>query len=138
MSVLRVFTVYTLRMGLSIIYPGIFYFRLSRVFANELNLFTSRWIHVRISELSTGKNVNLNKYYHQNFPIKGLNQEGKNKEQLNSPPYLHTIQLLPNYLHLSYDVASGSEITPCNKICKPLVVYRFSGNVMTSIKTLRI
>ena len=26
---------------------------------------------------------------------------------------------------LSYDVASGSEITPCNKIDKPLVVYRF-------------
>ena len=40
-------------------------------------------------------------------------------------------------LYLSYDVASGSEITPCNKICKPLVVYRFSGNVMTSITTLR-
>ena len=39
--------------------------------------------------------------------------------------------------NLSYDVASGSEITPCNKICKPLVVYRFTGNVMTSIKTLR-
>ena len=39
---------------------------------------------------------------------------------------------------LSYDVASGSEITPCNKICKPLVVYRFTGNVMTSITTLRI
>ena len=38
---------------------------------------------------------------------------------------------------LSYDVASGSEITPCNKICKPLVVYRFTGNVMTSITTLR-
>ena len=35
------------------------------------------------------------------------------------------------------DVASGSEITPCNKIDKPLVVYRFTGNVMTSIKTLR-
>ena len=31
---------------------------------------------------------------------------------------------------------SGSEITPCNKIDKPLVVYRFSGNVMTSIITL--
>ena len=30
---------------------------------------------------------------------------------------------------LSYDVASGSEITPCNKICKPLVVYRFSGKL---------
>ena len=24
---------------------------------------------------------------------------------------------------LSYDVESGSEITPCNKICKPLEVY---------------
>ena len=31
---------------------------------------------------------------------------------------------------LSYDVASGSEIKPCIKIDKPLVVYRFSGNVM--------
>ena len=41
------------------------------------------------------------------------------------------------YLLLSYDVASGSEITPCNKICKPLVVYRFTGNVITSITTLR-
>ena len=40
-------------------------------------------------------------------------------------------------LFLSYDVASGSEITPCNKIDKPLVVYRFTGNVMTSIATLR-
>ena len=31
---------------------------------------------------------------------------------------------------LSYDVASGSEITPCIKIDKPLVVYRFSGNII--------
>ena len=31
---------------------------------------------------------------------------------------------------LSYDIASGSEITPCIKIEKPLVVYRFSENVM--------
>ena len=38
---------------------------------------------------------------------------------------------------LSYDVASWSEITPCNKICTPLVAYRFSGNVMTSISPLR-
>ena len=30
-------------------------------------------------------------------------------------------------LCLSYDVASGSEITPCNEIDKPLVVYRFTG-----------
>ena len=41
------------------------------------------------------------------------------------------------YLCLSYDVASGSEITLCNKIDKPLVVYRSTGNVMTSITTLR-
>ena len=39
-------------------------------------------------------------------------------------------------INLSHDVAAGSEIKPCNKIDKPLVVYRFSGNVMTSI-TLR-
>ena len=39
--------------------------------------------------------------------------------------------------YLSYDVASGSEITSCNKIDKPLVVYKFSGNVTTSIKMLR-
>ena len=45
--------------------------------------------------------------------------------------------MFPYYLNLSYDVASGSEITPCNKICKPLVVYRLSGNVITSITTLR-
>ena len=35
--------------------------------------------------------------------------------------------------NLSHDVASGSEITPCNKIDKALVVYRFTGNVMTYI-----
>ena len=35
-----------------------------------------------------------------------------------------------NYNTLLYDVASGSEITPYIKIDKPLVVYRFSGNIM--------
>ena len=39
--------------------------------------------------------------------------------------------------NLSYDVASKSEITPCNKVDKPLVVYRFTEIVMTSITTLR-
>ena len=40
-------------------------------------------------------------------------------------------------LCLSYDVASGSEITPCNKIDNPrLVVYRFTENIMTSKTTL--
>ena len=43
---------------------------------------------------------------------------------------------LPSILSL-FRNASGSEITPCNKISKPLVVYRFTGNVMTSITTLR-
>ena len=47
-----------------------------------------------------------------------------------------TIDSLDN-IFLSYDVASESEITPCNKIDKPLVVYRCTGNVMTSITTLR-
>ena len=41
--------------------------------------------------------------------------------------YIKSVQRI-----LSYDVASGSEITPCNKIDKQLVVYRFRGNVMTS------
>ena len=39
--------------------------------------------------------------------------------------------------HLSYDVTFWSEIRPCNKIDKPLVVYRFTGNVMTWITALR-
>ena len=38
--------------------------------------------------------------------------------------------------YLSYEVGSRSDIKPCNKIDKPLVVYRFSGNIMTSITTL--
>ena len=29
------------------------------------------------------------------------------------------------YIFLSYDVASGSDIPPCIKIDKPLLVYRF-------------
>ena len=41
------------------------------------------------------------------------------------------------YIALSYDVMSESEIMPCNKIDKPLVVYRFLGNVLTSITKLR-
>ena len=37
--------------------------------------------------------------------------------------FSHKIQ----YYNLSHDVASGSDITQCNKIDKPLVVYRFSN-----------
>ena len=38
---------------------------------------------------------------------------------------------------LSYDVVSGSEITPCNAIDKPIVVYKFLGHVLASTTTLR-
>ena len=59
---------------------------------------------------------------------------------VNNPSYItksfENIYLCKKHA-LSYDVASGSEITPCNRIDKPLVVYRFTGNVMTSITTLR-
>ena len=41
-----------------------------------------------------------------------------------------------NFNHMT-SVKWGSEITPCNKINKPVVVYRFTGNVITSITTLR-
>ena len=39
----------------------------------------------------------------------------------------------------SYDIASEIEIMPCNKIYKPLVLYRFLGNnkvayVMTKLR----
>ena len=46
---------------------------------------------------------------------------------------LHLVIFDRSYKYLSYDVASESDITPCNKINTPLVVYRFTGNVMTSI-----
>ena len=52
------------------------------------------------------------------------------------PQQRHNTLFADIKLTLSYDVAPGSEITPCNKIDKPLVVYRFTGNVMTYITTL--
>ena len=51
---------------------------------------------------------------------------------------LSRISALVTSIALSYVVASVSEITQCNKIDKPLVLYRFLGNVMTSTTTLRI
>ena len=50
--------------------------------------------------------------------------------------HLVTCSLLHYCVNLSYDITSGREIMPCNKINKPLVLYRFSGNVMTSITLL--
>ena len=51
--------------------------------------------------------------------------------------YLQRVKRRPILCNLSHDVASESDITPCNIIDKPLVVYRLTGNVMTSITTLR-
>ena len=51
--------------------------------------------------------------------------------------FVHSIITRMPYQSLSYDIVSGGEITPCNKMDTPLVVYRFTGNVMTSITTLR-
>ena len=49
------------------------------------------------------------------------------------------IEGLTCLLFLSHDVAFVSDITPCNKIDKPLVVYRFSNVTycyMTPLKEL--
>ena len=51
--------------------------------------------------------------------------------------YLYAKTINTALAYLSHDVASGSGIMPCNKIDKPLVVYIFSGNAMTSIITSR-
>ena len=39
---------------------------------------------------------------------------------------------MSTYHMTSHDVTSGSDITLCNKIDKPLMVYIFSENVMQS------
>ena len=52
---------------------------------------------------------------------------------------VHTLKPYNNFLNARvcilsyYDVASGSEITPCNKI---VVVYRFSGNVLSNVASI--
>ena len=53
---------------------------------------------------------------------------------IDNPEYIfNTISL-----NLSYDAAFGSEIMPCIKIAKPLVVFRFWYHYeMTSITMLR-
>ena len=54
------------------------------------------------------------------------------KELLNAAVFV-----LVFYHFVSYVVGFGSEIMSCNKINKPLVVYKFSVNVMMSITMLR-
>ena len=50
---------------------------------------------------------------------------------------LRTKKIELDTLFLSYDVGPKSDKTLRNKIDKPLVVYRFSGNAMKSITMLR-
>ena len=45
--------------------------------------------------------------------------------------------LFIDYIIKFINMTSRLGITSCNKIDKPLVVYRFAGNIMTSITTLR-
>ena len=51
--------------------------------------------------------------------------------------YLQRVKRRPVLCNLSHDVASESDITPRNDIDKQLVVYRLTGNVLTSIIALR-
>ena len=65
-----------------------------------------------------------------------LPQNHHKKRFIKGVIHKQTMQNLIYHMTFSYDFTSGSKIAPCNKIDKPLVVYRFSGNVMTSITTL--
>ena len=40
------------------------------------------------------------------------NHDGKNKEQMNSPPYLHAILPFPNYLHVQYRIFHSTQYFP--------------------------
>ena len=50
---------------------------------------------------------------------------GKCHEGLQILKYINNKTCFRVYTVLSYDVASGSEITPCNKICKTLFLHRY-------------
>ena len=76
-------------------------------------------------------NVNEDMENHWPFQVLGMTFDG-------SVVSFYGVWSAHAYTHLlSYDVASGSEITPCNKIDKPQVVYRFTVYIMMSITSLR-
>ena len=81
------------------------------------------------------------KFYQQRYQqtINDVNVSCSKKVDIHAPKKHENLpsRQRVNMLTLSNDAASGSEITPCNKIDKPLVVYRCMGNVMTSKTTLR-
>ena len=79
--------------------------------------------------------------------LKGKSVEQNTAKRLTLHPYkgIWTVGPLELYflyfencIYHNYDVASVSETTPCDKIGKPLVVYRFSGNVMAFKSTFKI
>ena len=81
---------------------------------------------------------NVTFYFQTTYgPLRGMRTTKTQASLRTSAVRSAHFSLLSGNYHLSYDVVSGSEITPGNKIDKPLVVYRFMGNVMTSITTLR-
>ena len=59
-----------------------------------------------------------------------LDNEHFNLKKRESSPPTESLCCVLEKDTLSYDVASVSEITPCIKVNKPLVVYRFLGKVM--------
>ena len=71
--------------------------------------FTSRLRVCKSCSYQLEKAVNLIKSCHQHFSIKDGNQEGKNKEQINIPPCLHAILLLPNYLHVQNPIFCSTQ-----------------------------
>ena len=48
-------------------------------------------------------------------------------ECINSLVFNNFVKMKKININLSHDVSSGSDITPCTKIDKPPVVYRFSS-----------
>ena len=75
------------------------------------------------TNILSAENVSLSVYIYYTKCLKTVNPD-----ELAS-----TVKIQTFYNFLSFNVASGSEITPCIKIDKPLVVYKFSSNI-TSIK----
>ena len=103
----------------------------------------NEWYHYYCSNFFVFKRYLFYKPYKQNlnivmtltFDSKAMPEIKQLTHHLQS--FTHLGQTLCQNNNLSYDVASERKITTCIKIDKPLVVYRFTENVMTSIATLR-
>ena len=96
----------------------------------ERNVVSMKGVHLLISKKKNialyYENVNLSSDYSCVYLV------DESYHEINLPDTFNSHQ----YKILSHDITAWREITPCNNIDKPLVVYRFSGNIMTSITTL--